>query len=303
MSDTAAATWGALGTSATVVVTDPEALEQARDAVEREVAAIDAACSRFRDDSELARLNGAAGRPTPTSPLLFEALQVALKAARITGGAVDPTIGEALERAGYDRDFDDIAPDSPALRAVRAPGWRTVRLDPGTRTVTLTGGARLDLGATAKALAADRAAAAAYEAVETGVLVSLGGDIAVAGRAPDGGWAISLTDDHASPEPGPVVAIWNGGLATSSVTVRQWRRGGRAVHHILDPRTGAACRAIWRTATVAARSCVEANTASTAAIVLGSAAPRWLSRRGLPARLVSAAGGVLPLGGWGPDSA
>jgi thiamine biosynthesis lipoprotein ApbE len=297
----ATASWRALGTSASIVVVDPAALEPAREAVEREVAAIDLACSRFRDDSELVRLNAAAGRPTRTSPLLFEALEVALGAAQATGGAVDPTIGVALERAGYDRDIAEVPPDGPAERPVRAPGWRAVRLDPRTRTATFPSDVRLDLGATAKALAADRAAAAAHSASGTGVLVSLGGDIAVAGEAPSGGWAVALLDDHASEGSDVVVAIESGGLATSSTTVRRWRRGGHDVHHILDPRTGASCRVVWRTVTVAARSCVAANTASTAAIVLGSAAPRWLARRRLPARLVSAGGAALAVGGWRRD--
>jgi thiamine biosynthesis lipoprotein len=299
----ATATWGALGSSATVVVTDPELLDEARVAVERAVAAIDETCSRFREDSELTELNASAGRPVTISPLLFEAVEVALGAARITGGAVDPTVCTALERAGYDRDFQDLPPDGPALKAVRAPGWRKVRIHRRSRAVTLPEGVKLDLGATAKALAADRAAAAANAATGAGVLVSLGGDIAVAGRPPQGGWAIALADDHASPAPGPVVAIGTGGLATSSTTVRHWKRGGEDVHHILDPRTGAPCKTVWRTATVAARSCVEANTASTAAIVLGAAAPAWLDRRELPARLVSASGGVLPVGGWRMDCA
>lgn len=303
MSAVATASWRALGTSATVVVADDAALGPAREAVERELAALDAACSRFRDDSELVRLNAAAGRPTRTSALLFAALEVAMGAARKTAGAVDPTIGVALERAGYDRDFAEVAPDGPVLSPMPAPGWRTVRLDPHSRTVMFPTGVRLDLGATAKALAADLAAAAAHAAARTGVLVSLGGDIAVAGDPPEGGWAVALADDHAAVTSGPVVAIERGGLATSSTTVRRWRRGGREVHHIIDPRTGASCPVVWRTVTVAADTCVEANTASTAAIVLGPDAPGWLDSRRLPARLVSAAGPVVTAGGWREDCA
>ncbi|MEA2457740.1 MAG: FAD:protein transferase, partial [Thermoleophilaceae bacterium] len=155
MSGAATSAWRALGTSAQVVVTDPDSLGPARAAVEVELAAIDAACSRFRDDSELVRLNEAAGRPTKVSPLLFEAIEVALDAARITRGAVDPTVGVALERIGYNRDLADIADDSPAVCPHPAPGWRIVRLDRASSTALLPRGARLDLGATAKALAAD----------------------------------------------------------------------------------------------------------------------------------------------------
>jgi thiamine biosynthesis lipoprotein len=303
VSATAASTWRALGSSAHVVVTDPDALAQAREAVEAELAAIDAACSRFRDDSELVRLNAAAGRPTRTSALLFEALEVALAAARLTGGAVDPTVGAALERVGYDRDLALIAEDGPPVRPQPAPGWTAVRLDRASRSVTVPRGVRLDLGATAKALAADRAAAIAARAIDAGVLVSLGGDIAVSGPAPPGGWPVALSDDHASAAAGPVVAIEAGGLATSSTTVRRWRRGGETVHHILDPTTGMSCAVVWRTATVAARTCVEANVASTAAIVLGSAAPAWLARQQLPARLVDASGRARAVAGWREDCA
>jgi thiamine biosynthesis lipoprotein ApbE len=304
MTSTASATWRALGTSAHVVVTELDRLDAAQAAVEEELAAIDAACSRFRADSELVALNAAGGRPTCASPLLFEALSVALVAARATDGVVDPTVGAALEEAGYDRDWADVPADGPPLAPEPrpVPGWRAVRLDPITRTVHLPAGLRLDLGATAKALAADRAAAAAASRTRCGVLVSLGGDIAVAGAPPRGGWPIALGDDHTDPT-GPVVAIQSGGLATSSTTVRRWRRGGREVHHIIDPATAAPCPVVWRTVTVAARTCVQANTASTASIVLGMAALGWLHRQGVPARLVRRSGEVRVVGGWREETA
>lgn len=158
----------------------------------------------------------------------------------------------------------------------------------------------LDLGATAKALCADRAAAAAARATGAGVLVSLGGDIAIAGGAPAGGWTIHVTDDHRSgPEaPGQTIAIAGGGLATSSTTTRRWRHDGRLMHHILDPWTGSPATGPYRTVSVAAADCVRANTASTAAIVLGDGAPAWLTERALPARLVAHDGAVTVLGGW-----
>jgi thiamine biosynthesis lipoprotein ApbE len=176
-----ATTWRALGTLATVGVAEPRRLEAAVAAVRAELAAIDAACSRFGDDAELVALNASAGRRVCVSPLLFEALEVAVEAARATGGAVDPTVGAALERAGYDRDLADIAPDGPPLPDGWAPGadWRSIVLDGATRSVLVPGGVRLDLGATAKALAADRGAAAAASATGTGVVLSLGGDVAV----------------------------------------------------------------------------------------------------------------------------
>jgi thiamine biosynthesis lipoprotein len=293
-----AARWTALGTTASVYVTDPPALERAQACVEDELAAIDLACSRFRDDSEISRLNAAAGGPMRVSPLLCEALAVALRAARLTDGIVDPTIGEALVLAGYDRDFASIRPAIGPLKATRVAGWRAVGLDGELGVVTLPRGVRLDLGATAKALAADRAAAAAARACPgCGVLVNLGGDIAVAGPAPDGDWKVRVADDHrAAPgAPSESLTIRSGGLATSSTTVRRW---GPGRHHIIDPRTGVPAEAWWRTVSVAAASCVDANTASTAAIVLGRAAAEWLTERALPARLVGRDGSVTAVCNW-----
>jgi len=310
----ATVTWRALGTSATVVTTDPGALADARAAVERELAAIDLAASRFRDDSELSALNAAAGSPVEVSPLLAQAIHVALRAARHTGGAVDLTLGAELARAGYDRDFAELAPPARADAAGmgdggadaggdprrRVPAWPAVRLDRARRRVTLPPGVALDLGATAKALAADRAARAAFAAAGCGVLASLGGDVAVAGPAPAGGWAIRVTDDHAGPQEalGQTVTIRSGGLATSGTTVRRWQADDGPRHHILDPQTGEPVRAAWRTASVAAASCVDANTATTAAIVMGASATPWLLRHRLPARLVDARGRVLLVGAW-----
>ncbi len=159
--------------------------------------------------------------------------------------------------------------------------------------------ARLDLGATAKALASDRAADAAARAAGCGVLVSLGGDVAVRGPAPGDGWPIGVADDHRARGPVPTVLVRGGGLATSSTTQRRWRRGGQVVHHILDPRTGLPPEPVWRTVSVAAASCVAANTFSTAAIVWGAEAPDRL--RGVPARLVGEDGDVVTTGGWPPD--
>ena len=196
-------------------------------------------------------------------------------------------------------------PDGPAINlAVKAvPGWRHVRLDPATRTLAMPAGIRLDLGATAKAWAADRAAARIAAELGGGVLVGLGGDIAVTGQAPPGGWRIRVQDVTGRPEdvaegPYTVVAITSGGLATSSTTARRWRRGGNMLHHILDPRTGLPPAPVWRTVSVTAATCADANTASTAGIIRGEHAPGWLAATGLPARLVDVSGRVETVAGW-----
>jgi thiamine biosynthesis lipoprotein len=162
---------------------------------------------------------------------------------------------------------------------------------------------QLDLGATAKAWCADRAAQCAATATGAGVLVALGGDIAVAGPAPSGGWVIRIADRHddESDLSAPMVAIAGGGLATSGTAARRWWRGGRMLHHIVDPSTGQPADGGWRTVSVTGATCVGANVAATAAIVVGPSAPVWLEERGLAARLVADDGRVVTTGGWPPD--
>jgi thiamine biosynthesis lipoprotein ApbE len=299
-----AASWRALGTQVRIVVAEGRQLDDARCMLEADLAEVDAACSRFRPDSELSGLPRD-GRPVTVSPVLAEAIGVALRAAALTEGDVDPTVGGALAALGYDRDFAQVPPEAPALEqrvtAGMIPGWRSVRLDGDV--LTLPPQASIDLGATAKAWAADRSAARIAGRLGQGVLVSLGGDIAVAGPPPAGGWTIRVQDVTGDPDDDPngpysVVAISDGGLATSSTAVRRWRRGGSVLHHILDPRTGSPAGTTWRTVSVAAGTCADANAASTAAVIRGRQAPAWLARHGLAARLVDARGLVLTVGGW-----
>jgi thiamine biosynthesis lipoprotein len=289
------------GSTAAVAVADPSALEPARNAVETVVEEFDVACSRFRDDSELSAVNAADGAVMCVGELLLDAVEAAIRAAHVTDGDVDPTVGEALIALGYDRDFASLP--SRAFRVARVPGWRTVELDRERGTVRVPRGVKLDLGATAKALAADRAAVRAGAAARCGVLVGLGGDLALAGPAPEGGWRVRVTDDHRAgfDAPGQWVTLTTGGLATSSTTVRAWRAGERDLHHLIDPSSGLPVDAVWRTATVAAGSCLDANIASTAAIVRGQRAIGWLESLALPSRLVSIAGGAVHLAGWPSD--
>lgn len=295
-------TFGIFGTTATLLVSDQAALAPARAIADAELAAVDAAGSRFRPDSELSALNAAGGAAKPVSELMADLLGAALRAAELTGGAVDPTCGQALAAIGYDRDFSElraaVVPPPGPSRPVA--GWRSVHLDRRRRRARLARGAQLDLGATAKAWAADRCASQIAARLGCGVLVSLGGDVAVCGPAPPEGWRVRVTDDHAAgPEaPGQTVLIRSGGLATSSITVRAWSAGGDPVHHIIDPATGAPARSCWRTASVAAGSCGDANAASTAAIVLGESAAGWLERACLPGRLVGHDGQVRTAAGW-----
>jgi thiamine biosynthesis lipoprotein len=284
------AQWMVWGTTARIVVTRPDALPAAEALVRAELTAVDAACSRFRPDSELMR---ARGRTVGVSPLLADLVGTALRVARDTDGDVDPTVGEALRGLGYDRDFASVV--DPGVVVHVAADWRRVTLDGDGLTVPA--GTLLDLGATAKARAADRAAANVAARLGIGVLVALGGDLATAGPSPAGGWRVRVQDGP--DEPRCTLALPAGAaLATSSTLSRRWHTAGELVHHIVDPRTGRPARRIRRTASVAAFSCVRANTLATAAIVRGEAAPSWLRRLGAPARLVDAAGTVATLGGW-----
>ncbi len=305
------AQWSAIGTTARVVVTAPESLESARRIVVDELAALDLACSRFRPDSETSRLaQPGGGGWTPISALLTELLAVSLDVAATTAGDVDPTLGSDLCLLGYDRDFSEIhaAMTEPATpyRIVRRPTWRDVELDVDGRRVRVPEDVVLDLGAIAKAWCADRCARRIDREFggAVGVLVSLGGDIATAGPGPDGGWLVAVQDrpdatPGATDAPTSTIALTEGfALATSSTITRTWQRGAASLHHILDPTTRRPAVPIWRTVSVAAGSCVQANAATTAAVVRGMEALPWLASLGLPARLVARSGEIRTLGGW-----
>ena len=304
----ATASFPALGTTAAVTVVDARALPVALAIVQEELRRIDETCSRFRDDSEVAQLNRSAGVPFASSPLLLEALAVALSAAARTDGDVDPTVGRSMGALGWDSDFTVVVArrgQAPRMRIVPAAGWQRVRLDRARGLARIPAGVEIDLGATAKALAADRCARRVHEVTGASALVNLGGDIALAGPAPAGGWPIRVTDDHrsAATAEGQTIALAGGGLATSSTTVRRWRAGDAELHHIVDPRTGAPAAEVWKTVSVAAGTCVEANSASTAAIVRGENAVAWLERAGLPARLVRRDGATTYTCGWPEEAA
>ncbi|MBT0773038.1 FAD:protein FMN transferase [Kineosporia sp. J2-2] len=304
--------WPVWSTTARIVVTDPAVADQAYDVVAEQLDEVDRACSRFRDDSELERVQkilagNRTDRAVTVSPLLAVLIGAALEAAEKTDGDVDPTLADDLAALGYDEDYSIIHTKVGGLdipitlsRRVRH-SWRDVSLT--GRRLRMPAGMRLDLGATAKAWAADRAARSIADRFGVGALVSLGGDIATAGPAPEGGWQV-LVQDGAN-EPATRVGLDGGtaGLATSSTVSRSWRNGTRAVHHILNPASGLPAAPVWRTVSVAAGTCLEANVLSTAAIVRGDDALHWLREKGHPARLVASDGEVLTINGWPFDGA
>ena len=291
------AAWRALGTGVRLVVTDH--LAEARIAVDQVLREVDDAASRFREDSEISQLP--IGQWATVSPLLARLLAAARDAAMWSDGLVDPTVGASLSDLGYDRTYATIVQGLP-LAVVRRPvGWRALEVD-GERVRAPVG---LDLGATAKAVAADLCAEAAGRQSQS-ALVGLGGDIATAG---DRSWSVlvrdtSDDDDETGDETdddGQVVDL-RGALATSGTRARRWNRGGRLVHHLLDPRTGLPTEGPWRTVSVVAPTCERANAASTSAIVSGAHAENWLRQRGFSARLVHEDGSVVTVGDWPGES-
>jgi thiamine biosynthesis lipoprotein len=285
-------------TTGRVAVTAPAALGAVVEIVRSGLDEVERACSRFRPDSELSMLTPGRSR---LSPMLADLMGTALDAAEASGGLVDPTVGSALRELGYDRSIELLPADGPPVQISRSvPGWRRVHLY-GDH-LELPRDVVLDLGATAKARAADLLAHRAADVVGVGVLVEIGGDIATAGATPDGGWQVLVRDTP--DDPACQVTLTEGAaVATSSTVRRTWRRGGVRIHHVVDPRTAAPAAPVWRSATVAAPTCVEANTASTAAIVLGRKATGWLADRGLTARLVDQQRRVVRVGAWPREAA
>ncbi|HET6877300.1 MAG TPA: FAD:protein FMN transferase [Jatrophihabitans sp.] len=291
------AEWTVWTTTASLIVTDAAALPTARALVDEQLARVDRAASRFRADSEVCRLAAASGHPgagtaAVVSDDLAAILQAALASAADTDGAVDPTLGRDLVRLGYGGTGRTGAPGVEIRRRVT---WRDVRLS--GREIRMPAGTLLDFGATAKAWATDRCAERVAEHCGCGVLVNLGGDIRVAGPAPEDGWQVLVSDGPAEPESliklDPATA-----LATSSTLHRRWTSGDESMHHVIDPWLRRPAAETWRTVSVAAGSCVRANALSTAAIVRANDAVGMLRREGVTARLVAADGSVVRVGGW-----
>jgi FAD:protein FMN transferase len=222
--------------------------------------------SRFRPESELRRLNQDPAEVVVVSRLFAFALRSALSAAAATNGLVDPTLGGAVEAAGYDKDFSLLGDDERPLGTPSPGTWRSLRLS--GRVLSRPPGTALDLNGVVKSLAVD----SALELISGDGLVSAGGDVAVRGGA-----LIGLPA-------GGEVRLLAGGMATSGSTKRRWRRGGTLQHHLIDSRTGRPTESRWDEVTVAAGSCVAADIAAKAAFLLSDDGPAWLDERGLAGR-------------------
>lgn len=257
--------------------------------------------SRFRPESELSRLNSRAGRATRVGPILFAAIDAALRAAAATGGAFDPTLGRQMAANGYDRSFG-LPAGVTVLGMPRADpggGWRDVTIVARDRMVTLPLGIALDLGGIAKGMAVDAAARLMDDdGVEAG-LVSAGGDMRVTGHGGEG-WQVGLADT-----PGPrQITLTGGALATSSSARRTWIQAGVRKHHLLDPRTGEPAASGLRSVSVAARTCEQAEVAAKAAFVLGlNRGAAFVESLRLAALLTPVAGPPITVGSWPAEPA
>lgn len=295
------ATFSALGTSVFVAVRNPGDLSRARQLAGDVLNDVDEVCSRFRPDSDLSRANARPGEWVQVDPLLVAAVEVAVAAASATSGIVHPLLGRHLIELGYDRDFSELVrvggPEGVVTDTEPADLyiWNRIQMDPAG-AIRIPAGTSLDLGATGKAWAADLIAAAYEEHLESPAIVSVGGDLRIA--RPDGQpWSVAISERPGA-TPDSLITLDRGGMATSSTQARRWAQSGVGRHHVIDPRTGQPAQEVWRTVTATGSTCTAANTASTAAIVLGDEAPEWLSAHGVTARLVAVDGKVRTVGAW-----
>ncbi len=289
-----AASFGALGTYVHVATRGGELLGDAERLVRGVLSEVDRTCSRFRPDSDLSRANRAPEQRVLVDPLLVRAVETAVLVAEETAGLVNPLLGRTLVELGYDRDFAELPPGGRrSWSEVDLNAWR--RLEVGDDWIRVPRGTALDLGSTGKAWASDLAATTVHSVLGVEALVSLGGDIAVAGG---GTWPIEIRERPDAEGADQLVWMTGGGLATSSTRVRRWRQGGVVRHHVIDPRTGLPAQEAWRTVTATGPTCASANAAATAAIVLGGDAIGWLDERHVDARLVAMDGTVVAAGAW-----
>ena len=285
----------ALGSDIEVLVTDATQLDETVRHVRLRFDEIDRTFSRFRPDSELARLGWLPGIRQPASTLFLELLELALRAARDTNGWFDPTIRDALEAAGYDRSIERIEAEGPGP-ARPAGQWDRITFDRERHWVLVPEGVRLDFGGIGKGFAVDDALRT-LPADHGGVLLNAGGDLAVRGVAPPAGWRIDIAADSFAPVES-VVALHAGAVATSGLGRRAWARDGVRLHHLIDPHSGAPCESPWRSVTVAAGSCAAAEVAAKAAWLMGDDGPAWLAGLGFAGRFSGLDGRVETVGPW-----
>lgn len=288
------ATWVDWTCDVSMWVQDVRLLEQASAIVRSVMLDVELAASRFREDSEVSKLMS--GEPREGSPVLIAIITVAIEAAEATNGILDPTLGRMMRAWGYNEEVPQQPVPQPSIVIDRPSNWKDITIN--NNVVSVPQGVLIDLGATAKAWASDQASQRIWQELHLPCVIGIGGDLAIAGPA-DFRTIIEVAESPA--DPAVAVVVGPGGLATSSTVRRKWTVANTTAHHIMDPRTHAPAAGMWRTATVMAATCVAANHAATAAIVMGEPARRWLASLQLPARLIAHTEEVTYVGNWPQD--
>jgi thiamine biosynthesis lipoprotein len=309
MSDMLYASFPAMGTTCRVAVVGGD--EALLDKATRRVEELESRWSRFRDDSEITRLNQRSGRPTALSDDAYLLVDHAVAAWKLTGSRYDPTVLHAIEAAGYAESFEKVQAEQPASRApqVAAPGCAGVVLDPLLHVVTMPPGVGFDRGGIGKGLAADLVVEMLLNEGARGACVDLGGDGRIAGAPPEGGWRIGVGNPYDPDSLLAVVSLADHGIATSSRLIRRWTVGGAPRHHLLDPRTGASVETGLDAVTVIARDAWLAEVLTKAAFIAGPAdAHALIERLGAAALLVESPERVTATGAFAsfvvsPDAA
>ncbi|MTA97369.1 MAG: FAD:protein FMN transferase [Actinobacteria bacterium] len=288
------ATWVDWTCDVSTWVQDVTLLDEASAIVRSVMLDVEMAASRFREDSEVIGLMS--GQPREGSPALIAMITAAVEAAEATNGLLDPTLGRIMRAWGYSAEVPQQVVPQPSIVLDRASTWKDIHID--NNVVSVPQGVLIDLGATAKAWASDRASQRIWQELNVPCVIGIGGDLAIAGPAD----FRTIVEVAESPTDVAVaVLVGPGGLATSSTVRRTWKVQSATAHHIIDPRTQAPAVGMWRTATVMAATCVAANHAATAAIVMGEPARRWLASLQLPARLIAQTDEVTYTGDWPQD--
>ncbi|MCY0877401.1 MAG: FAD:protein FMN transferase [Firmicutes bacterium] len=289
-------TFAAMGT--TVDVLAPRlCLDEAIDRARQLFSQWESVLSRFRLDSELSRVNRSAGREVSVSELFWCVLEAAFQAAQATDGWFDFAMGRHLQALGYDVSWEAMA-RTGERGIVAAPliprAWELVQLNSDRRTVRVPDGVQLDFGGIAKGMAVDAAVEDLRAAGIVPVMVNAGGDLAVSGVPPEGAWPVAVGRDSE-----PTVALHYGALATSGTTRRQWIRGGRTYHHLLDPHTGYPSDSPVIRATVWAPTAREAEVLAKVALLRGwQEGAEFLRRMGAAGELEHEDGRIQAVGGW-----
>lgn len=254
-----------------IVVGDPARADAAID----RLTDLEARWSRFREDSEVSRINRAAGQPVAVSPETVFLVRRAIDAWRLSAGFVDCTELHQVVAAGYDRSFELLPRDRPAPAASAHPlqldGPADVEVTGGSVTIPATAG--FDPGGIGKGLAADLVSAELLHDGADGVCVNVGGDLRVRGVGPDGaGWTIAIDHPHRN-EPLALVGLTHGAVATSTTLCRSWRIAGRRAHHLIDPRTGRPSDSGVELASVIAAEGWQAEALAKAVLIRGGPYP------------------------------